>query len=54
MFINPYLHVGNNPLNWIDPYGLVNVRKVITGIGLQFAGYGYAVLGMYIQFICLL
>jgi hypothetical protein len=40
-------HVDNNPVNWIDPFGLfswhdlipTNPRKVIVGIGFQFVAY---------------
>ena len=44
---NEYLYVINNPVNWIDPYGLINWGKVGAGIGLQFFGYGKITIGTY-------
>ncbi|MDP3261205.1 MAG: RHS repeat-associated core domain-containing protein [Thermodesulfovibrionales bacterium] len=45
--VNLFNYVGNNPVNWIDPLGLISLSdlkptdpgKVIAGITLQFAGY---------------
>jgi RHS repeat-associated protein len=40
--INLYNYVANNPIMWIDPYGLLNFNPNLLGAGAALAGAGAA------------
>ena len=46
--VDLYGYVGNDPLIYKDPYGLINCEKVGTGFGIAAAGFYTSVLGFII------